>query len=81
VRPWPASRRLSQRKQPGRPLCPTGKLPRSYDYVAYYPEVVGIFSVLASPYWRQMAGSGATDDTLRFYHQVAANVRSTDLSR
>jgi hypothetical protein len=51
----------------------TGILPRSYDYAAYYPEVVGILSVLASPYWQRMAGSGNPDDAVRFYHQVAAN--------
>jgi hypothetical protein len=51
----------------------TGILPRSYDYAAYYPEVVGILGVLASPYWQRMAGSGDPDDVLRFYHQVAAN--------
>jgi TniQ len=48
-------------------------LPRSYDYAAYYPEVVGVLSVLASPHWRRMASSGQADDALRFYHQVAAN--------
>jgi hypothetical protein len=48
-------------------------LPRSYDYALYYPEVVSILSVLASPYWQRMAGSGDTNDALRFYREVAAN--------
>jgi TniQ len=51
----------------------SGLLPHSYDYAAYYPEVVGILSVLASRYWQCMAGSGDPDDALRFYHQIAAN--------
>jgi TniQ len=51
----------------------TGSLPRSYDYAAYYPEVVGILSVLASPYWQRIAGSGDPDDALRFYRQISAN--------
>lgn len=51
----------------------TGSLPHSYDYAAYYPEVVGILSLLASPYWQRMAGSGDPGDAARFYHQVSAN--------
>lgn len=51
----------------------TGTLRRSYDYASYYPEVVSVLSVLASPYWQRMAGSGDADDALRFYRQVAAN--------
>ena len=51
----------------------TGSLPRSYDYASYYPEVVGILSVLASPYWQRMAGSGDPDDALRFYAQISTN--------
>lgn len=50
-----------------------GTLPRSHDYALYYPEVVSILSVLASPYWQRMAGSGDTNDALRFYREVAAN--------
>jgi len=49
------------------------KLPCSYDYAAYYPEVVGILSVLTSPYWQRMAGSADADDALRLYRHVAAN--------
>jgi hypothetical protein len=41
----------------------------------------GLLSVLASPYWRQMAGSGAADDTLRFYHQIAASGISSGTPR
>ena len=37
-------------------------LPRSFDYAAFYPEVVGVLSVLASPYWQRMAESGDPDD-------------------
>jgi len=59
----------------------TGTLPRSYDYASYYPEVVSVLSVLASPYWQRMAGSGDTDDALRFYRQVAANCLTTGTPR
>jgi len=51
----------------------TGTLRRPYDYASYYPEVVSVLSVLASPYWQRMAGSGDADDALRFYRQIAAN--------
>jgi hypothetical protein len=51
----------------------TGTLPRSYDYASYYPEVVGVLSVLASDFWQRMAGSGDADDAIRFYRHVAAN--------
>jgi hypothetical protein len=51
----------------------TGRLPRSYDYACYYPEVVAILGVLTSPYWRRIAGSLDPGDSLRLYHHVAAN--------
>jgi hypothetical protein len=51
----------------------TGRLPRSYDYACYYPEVVAILGVLTSPYWRRIAGSIDPGDSLRLYHHVAAN--------
>jgi hypothetical protein len=47
------------------------RLPWSYDYAAYYPEVVGVLSVLASPYWRRMAISDDPAEEERFYRQVA----------
>lgn len=50
-----------------------GTLPHSYDYASYYPEVVGVLSVLTSPYWQQMARSGDADDALLFYREVAAS--------
>jgi hypothetical protein len=50
-----------------------GALPQAYDYASYYPEVVGVLSVLASPYWQRMAGSGDVTEALRFYRQVASN--------
>lgn len=59
----------------------TGTLPRSYDYASYYPEVVSVLSLVASSYWQRMAGSGDTDDTLRFYRQVAANGLTTGTPR
>jgi hypothetical protein len=31
----------------------TDRLHRAYDRAAYYPEVVALTSVLASPYWRR----------------------------
>ncbi|MDI5975852.1 TniQ family protein [Amycolatopsis magusensis] len=49
------------------------RLPWSYDYAAYYPEVVGVLSVLASPYWRCMAISENPADQERFYRQIARN--------
>lgn len=51
----------------------TGRLPRSYDYACYYPEVVGILGVITSPYWRRMAGSLDPGDSLRLYRHVAAS--------
>lgn len=51
----------------------TGALPRSYDYAAYYPEVVGILSVIASPYWQRMAGSADPDAAARLYRQLTAS--------
>jgi hypothetical protein len=52
---------------------PAGRLPRSYDYAAYYPETVSILSVLASPHWQAMAASGDSADAFRLYGQVARN--------
>ena len=49
------------------------RLPWSYDYAAYYPEVVGVLSVLASPYWRRLAISGDPAKEERFYRQIAEN--------
>jgi hypothetical protein len=51
----------------------TGRLPRSYDYACYYPEVVGIIGVLTSPYWQRIAGSLDPGDSLRLYDHVAAS--------
>lgn len=51
----------------------TGRLPRSYDYACYYPEVVGMLGVLTSPYWQRIAGSLDPGGSLRFYHHVTAN--------
>lgn len=48
-------------------------LPWSYDYAAYYPEVVDVLSVLTSPYWRRMTISDNPTDEERFYRQIAAN--------
>jgi len=48
-------------------------LPWSYDYASYYPEVVGVLSVLASPYWRRIALSDDLAEQERFYRQVADN--------
>ena len=31
-----------------------GALPRSYDYASYYPEVVGVLSVISSSYWQSV---------------------------
>jgi hypothetical protein len=49
------------------------QLPHSYDYAAYYPEVVGVLRVLVSRYWQQMAISGNPAEQERFYRQVADN--------
>jgi hypothetical protein len=49
------------------------QLPHSYDYAAYYPEVVGVLSVLVSRYWQHMAISGNPAEQERFYRQVADN--------
>lgn len=51
----------------------TGRLPRSYDYACYYPEVVGILGVITSPYWRRIAGSLDPGDSVRLYRHVAAS--------
>lgn len=48
-------------------------LPWSYDYASYYPEVVGVLSVLASPFWQRMASSDDVTETLRFYRQITNN--------
>jgi hypothetical protein len=48
-------------------------LPWSYDFAAYYPEVIGVLSVLLSPYWRRMAISDDPAEEQRFYRQIAAN--------
>jgi hypothetical protein len=48
-------------------------LHRSYDFAAYYPEVVGVLSVLVSPYWQRMAISEDSTDKQRFHQQIAAN--------
>jgi hypothetical protein len=50
-----------------------GRLPRSYDYACYYPEVVGILGVITSPYWRRIAGSLYPGDSVRLYRHVAAS--------
>jgi hypothetical protein len=39
----------------------------------YYPEVVGVLSVLASPRWRRLAISDDPAEQERFYLQVANN--------
>jgi hypothetical protein len=59
----------------------TGTLPSSYDYASCYPEVAGVLSGLASPYWQRMAGSGDGDDAFRFYRQVAANGLTSGIPR
>ena len=50
-----------------------GALPRSYDYASYYPEVIGILSVLASPHCQHLASSGGAADAFRFYRLAALN--------
>jgi hypothetical protein len=51
----------------------TGRLPRSYDHASYYPEVAGVLSVITSPYWQRMAGSGDADDAACLYRRFAAS--------
>lgn len=48
-------------------------LPWSYDHAAYYPEVVGVLSVITSPHWRRLAISDDHADREGFYRQIAAN--------
>lgn len=50
-----------------------GGLPRSYDYASYSPEVVALLSVLASPYWQRIGGSGDAAEAFRFYRKVTGN--------
>jgi hypothetical protein len=63
---WDRINRLFDREQ-------VQQLPRSYDYAAYYPEVVGVLSVLIPRYWQQMAISGNPAEQERFYRRVADN--------
>ncbi|MFL6073142.1 MAG: TniQ family protein [Mycobacteriales bacterium] len=49
-------------------------LPWSYDFAAYYPEVVALLSVLASPYWRRVAISDDLADKQRFYRQTSTSL-------
>ena len=49
------------------------RLPWSYSHAAYYPEAVGVLSVLASSFWLRMAISKNRSDRERFYRQVASN--------
>lgn len=51
----------------------TDQLPWSYDYAAYYPEVISLLAVLSSPYWRRQAISDNPTDRDRFYRRVAHN--------
>ena len=51
----------------------TQRLPRSYDYAAYYPEVAGVLSVLVSPFWQHLAISEDPTQQEAFFRQVAAN--------
>jgi len=57
----------------------TGRLPRSYDHASYYPEVAGALSVITSPYWQRMAGSGDADDAARLYRRFAADQLADDI--
>ncbi|MER7279452.1 TniQ family protein [Dactylosporangium sp. NPDC000244] len=48
-------------------------LPWSYSHAAHYPEVVGVLSVLASPFWRRLAISAIPADWRLFLQQVGRN--------